>query len=80
MESFESFTFQINYNGEKKQIKAKPYQEPVKDDMPLSFEVAIGGFPRGKIKLNGTEWESADILDKKLVKAIGEHLLNHYKK
>jgi hypothetical protein len=79
MKSFESYTFQINFNGEKKEIKAKPYREPVKDNMPLSFEIAIGGLPRGKIKLNGSEWESDDIIDKKLVTAIGEQLLNNYK-
>jgi hypothetical protein len=79
MELFESFTFRLNYDGEEKEVKAKPYRDPVKDGMPLSYEVAIHGLPRGKIKLNGTEWESGDIIDKKLVDAIGEQLSNHYK-
>lgn len=79
MESFESFTFELNYNDEKKEITVKPYQEPVKDNMPQSFEVAINGFPRGKVKLNGNEWESADIMDKKFLEAIGKQILDHYK-
>ena len=79
MKSFESFSFQIEDNGEKKKITAKPHPEPVKENMPLSFEIAIDGFPRGKIKLNANEWQSTDITDTELVETIGHHIQQHYR-
>jgi hypothetical protein len=78
MQTFKTFSFDIDYNGEKKEITANPHPEPVSETMPLSFEVAINGFPRGKIKLNTNEWQSSDITDQKLVEVIGKHIRDHY--
>ena len=78
MKTFESFSFNIRENSNSKEITVKPHPQPLKDDKPQSFEIAINGFPRGKIKHNANEWESADILDKDLVDKIGKHIENHY--
>lgn len=79
MKSFPEITFEIRDGNEKKKIVAKPHPEPVKDNMPESYEIAINGFPRGKIKLNGKEWESPDILDQELVDKIGKHIESRFR-
>ena len=78
MESFDSFTFQMEFDGERKKVTAKPHPEPLKDGKPISFEISINNFPRGKIRLNDNEWHSPDIINEKLVEAIGKHLSDHY--
>lgn len=79
MDSFKPLNFQIEYENEQKKITAKPHPEPVKGNMPVSFEIAINGFPRGKIKLNDNEWETPDMIEKNLVKKIGETIESYYK-
>jgi hypothetical protein len=78
MKTFDSFSFSIREKDDTKEITVKPHPEPLKDDKPQSFEIAINGFPRGKIKQNANEWESSDILDEKLVDKIGEEIEKHY--
>ena len=46
--------------------------------MPESYEIAINGFPRGKIKYGPDKWTTTDLIDEKLVKAIGEKIQEHY--
>jgi hypothetical protein len=48
------------------------------NDMPESYEIAINGFPRGKIKYGPDKWTTTDLIDEKLVKAIGEKIQEHY--
>jgi hypothetical protein len=78
MKQLETLSFEINDNGTTKKIAAKPHPEPIVDNRPQSFEIAINGFPRGKIKYGPDKWTSSDLIDKKLVKAIGERIDEHY--
>jgi|GraSoiStandDraft_16_1057320.scaffolds.fasta_scaffold361143_2 hypothetical protein len=78
MKQFETISFEINDNGTAKKITAKPHPEPIVDNVPQSFEIAINGFPRGKIKYGADKWTSNDLIDEKLVKVIGEKIDEHY--
>jgi hypothetical protein len=78
MKEFESLSFEINDNGDTKKITAKPHPEPMVNDMPESYEIAVNGFPRGKIKYGPDKWTTTDLIDEKLVRAIGEKIQEHY--
>lgn len=78
MKQLETISFKIIDEGSETKITAKPHPEPMENDMPESFEIAINGFPRGKIKYGPDRWTSGDIIDEKLVKKIGEKIQEHY--
>ncbi len=74
MQTFETLTFVIQYNGEDKKITAKPHASPLENNFPISFQIAVNDFPKGKIKHNGSKWESNDISDQRLIKVIGDFI------
>jgi len=78
MEQFETISFEIDDNGSQKKVTAKPHPEPIIEKMPESFEIAINGFPRGKIKYGPDKWTTTDMIDEKVVKEIGEKIQKHY--
>jgi len=78
MKQLETISFEIENEGRATKITAKPHPEPIENDMPESFEIAINGFPRGKIKYGPDRWTSGDIIDEKLVKKIGEKIQERY--
>ena len=78
MKQLETISFEMNDSGDTKKITAKPHPEPIEGDMPESFEIAINGFPRGKIKYGPDKWTTADMIDEKLVEKIGEKIQEHY--
>lgn len=78
MKQLKTISFEIIEEGIETKITAKPHPEPMENDMPESFEIAINGFPRGKIKYGPDRWTSGDIIDEKLVKKIGEKIQEHY--
>jgi hypothetical protein len=78
MKQLETISFEMHDDGDTKKITAKPHPEPIEGDMPESFEIAINGFPRGKIKYGPDKWTTADMIDENLVKQIGEKIEEHY--
>jgi hypothetical protein len=78
MKQLETISFDVEDEGTGKKIIAKPHPEPIENDMPESFEIAINGFPRGKIKYGPDKWTTIDMIDEKLVKKIGEKIQEHY--
>jgi len=78
MKELESLSFDVDDNGTTKEITAKPHPEPIIDNVPESFEIAINGFPRGKIKYGPDKWTTIDMIDETLVKKIGEKIQEHY--
>lgn len=79
MKQLETISFEIEDEGTEKKITAKPHPEPIENNMPESFEISINGFPRGKIKYGPDKWTTNDLIDKKLVKKIGERLQEYYR-
>jgi hypothetical protein len=78
MKQLESLSFEIDDDGTTKKITAKPHPEPIVGDMPESFEIAINGIPRGKIKYGPDKWTTIDLIEEKLVKEVGRRIEEHY--
>jgi hypothetical protein len=79
MNVFEPVTFYINQNGTRLEVKAIPYNEPAKQDVPLRFQIVIGQTPYGEIERKADKWESIDIQQGTLLDAIISNILKYYK-
>lgn len=77
-QKFEPVTFYIKDNGNTVQVKALPRDEPANNDSPLVFDIIFGDLPQGVITRETGHWESDDIPETVLVKAIGNGIEGYY--
>lgn len=79
MSLFQPFDLRIKYKKTDYEITAVPQVLPVKDGVPLSFDLIINGQNSGYITFKQNSWESDDVHDKGFVQIIGDSINGFYK-